>query len=90
MGKLGWPVHPALVDPSYRTSRRVEGCIGRLNAGYILMTSLDHHRHHYDNIVWVGAERSFGAPGIYGPLRATSSTTRSSSRLPTAASACSN
>ena len=33
-----------------------------LNAGYILTTSLDHHQHHYDNIVWVGAERSFGAP----------------------------
>lgn len=33
-----------------------------LNAGYILTTSIDHYQHHYDNIVWVGAERSFGAP----------------------------
>ena len=33
-----------------------------LNAGYILTTSLDHYQHHYDNIVWVGAERGFGAP----------------------------
>ena len=33
-----------------------------LNAGYILTTSLDHYQHHYDNIVWVGAERSFGSP----------------------------
>lgn len=33
-----------------------------LNAGYILTKSLDHWQPHYDNIEWVGAERSFGSP----------------------------
>ena len=40
-----------------------------LNAGYILTTSLDHYQHHYDNIVWVGAERSFGSSGRERALR---------------------
>ena len=32
-----------------------------LNAGYILTKSLDHWQPHHHNIVWVGAERSFGS-----------------------------
>lgn len=38
-----------------------------LNAGYILTKSLDHWQPHYDNIVWVGAERSFGSPDASVP-----------------------
>ena len=32
-----------------------------LNAGYIVATSTDPHRH-FDNVAWVGVERSFGLP----------------------------
>ena len=37
-----------------------------LNAGYIITTSTDPYRH-FDNVAWVGVERSFGPPDASVP-----------------------